>query len=155
MSTISFRAQDGPLGALLAERARPDGLSPSLVAKRDLGRYYAILANSAAELKEAIRGEDEAHLVLDALNGLWLLDDFSLGMAWAEVAEHISLNDAADKWGLNEESASSLVERLRRLSPGARAALLDATEAWWHDDSDSSPIEKLRRAGLVGGPDAP
>lgn len=149
MTTITFRAERGPLGALITGRTR-DGLSASLVAKRDLGRYYAVLANSRGEVQEAIGGVCQAHLVLDALNGSWLGDDPSLGMAWAEVADHIGLNDAAAVWGITDDEASRLVTRLRTLSPGGRACLLDAVESWWHQDEDQDDAEaRLRVVGLI------
>lgn len=147
MTKVSFRAQ-GPLGALLEARAR-DGQSTSVVARRDLGRYHAILAGSQGEVQEAIGGDRQAHLVLDALNGAWLGDDLSLGLAWAEVDDHIRLNAAAQTWDLTDYEAASLVERLRILSPGGRATLLDAVERWWHLDDSDDPLERLRNVGLA------
>lgn len=146
---LRIRVQQGPLGALLDARTRDD-LSASLVAKRDLERYYTVLANSVREVQAALGGEKGACLVCDALNGVWLTEASAVGLAWAEVADHIRLNGAAEKWGLTEDEAADLVERLRDLSPGATATLVDAVERWWHDAPAGDDREEwLRRAGLI------
>lgn len=147
---IAFRATRGPLWAPITVRAR-DGLSPSLAAKRDLERYYGVVAASMPEVRAALGGEAGANLVCDALNGIWLGDSPSVGLAWAEIAEHVRLNDAAAIWGMPRDAADDLVQRVRHLSPGATAALVDAVETWWHDESGDDAVVVLARVGLIEG----
>ncbi len=144
MSVVQFRTTAGALGSLLDARAR-DGQSPAAVAKRDLERFYTLLARSMHEVRAALGGEAGAVVVCHALNGVWLADN--VGPIWAEVADHLRLVGADSE--LVGEEGDALVLRLRDMSPGAAAALADAVELWWHDEPAADRAEGLRRRGLI------
>lgn len=125
----------------LQPRATEDN-SAGLVAKRDLGRYYDVLAR---ELKLAAatltRGEKLA--LCDLSNGtLW--DSTSIGFLWAEVADTSPAQLA--QWKINQ---AALVEKLRALTPTQTLALVDALERWWLLDNVTDHDESLAAVGLA------
>lgn len=149
--TVQFRAAPDLLDEIRARKqdpAAPDGDQVRLM----LARYLAVLA---AELRATPFSAEEAALVCDALNGVWM-HDYSLGSPelvlrswWMEIEDHIRLNDAARKWGVADPAV--LVAKCRAMSPGASAALLDAVARWWHRDApegESIP-ESLHAVGLI------
>ncbi len=116
--SITFRA-DRDLRAALDARARDR--SPQLVARRDLARWYAFLAERLARVRLT---RAEAHLLLDLTNGT-LFEPFT-ALLWIEVA------DAEDtyftRWGVDR---AALVGTLRALDVGAVLAIQDALERFW------------------------
>lgn len=119
------------------------------VVRRDIQRYYAVID---AELQRLRLTAEEAGLICDALNGYASLaedPDIARRSWWINVEDHISLNDADKKWGVSDPAV--LVAKLRALSPGASAAVLDAVERWWlRDGPEGETIpESLQAVGLI------
>mgnify|MGYP005836664335 CR=1 FL=1 len=136
---VQFRAGD-----LLPEiEARAGRLSIGLTARRDLERYYALLD---AELARLELSEAEAGLVMDALNGT-LFEPHGLGQLWAEVAVAIHYGDLGTKHGVD---TAALIDKLRSLTPGQAAAMVDAAARFWQSPNPTG--EALRRVGLVREP---
>jgi hypothetical protein len=100
-------------------------MGPGPVARRDLERYYACVTDA---LRRLALNKAEAFLVMDALNGVFFADD-TWRFVWAEVADHIRLNDAATHFGVADPDG--LVRRLRDGGLIAAAALTDAAERFW------------------------
>lgn len=143
---IAFRAAD-PLQQQLAARTdHPDAAgTPGLVARRDLERYYTVLADSLARLDLTL---GQACLLMDALNGTWM-DTSSYRLLWAEVDDSIREENLAGKWSVD---GAQLVERLRSLSPGEQMAMVDAAERFWllvERGATGDREELLRKVGLL------
>lgn len=139
---VQFRA-----GRLLAAlEARTNGASVGSVAKRDLERYYQLLAGELAELSRdpaKALDEAEASLIIDACNG-WLVEPHTYTLLWAQVADAISLDGLDRKWDVN---ADRLIAKLRSYTPGQTLAVIDAADRYWTLDGEH--VERLRAVGLV------
>lgn len=84
-------------------------------------------------------------LIFDALNGAWMREPASqLAFLWAEVTDHIRLNDAATKWGCSPDLGAR-VEALPRV---AMIALADAAERFWCHPEAGTSRETI--AAIVG-----
>lgn len=115
--------------------------------RRDVERYYVVITE---ELRRLSLSAEESALICDALNGYWASDPaLAMRAWWADVEDHIALNDAAEKWGVLQPAV--LVAKLRALSPGASMAVLDAVERWWKRDRSTgeSIPESLHAVGLI------
>ena len=138
-----------------AQFARKD--SAGLIARRDLGRYYALLESELAALELT---EAEASLIADANNGLGslalaLTDDASPRCAgvggWlratllANVSDSVALNRYDEKHGLTEQQATDLLQRMRRWTPGQVLAVADAVERFWAQPETTT----VQSVGLV------
>jgi len=106
-----------------------DGLSSRVAAIVD--RYRQIVwAPGACERWT----RPEWLLVLDACNGWasWAeAGETLMTSIWAEVADHVRLNDAAAKWGLSAEQAEALAADLRSLTAAGTMAVLERVERFW------------------------
>ena len=119
---LNFRA--GTLEPALRERANVEGATLSATAKRDLGRYYAVMAS---ELTLATFTEAEWNLIREVCSGTaW--DESSYNYLWAEIEDGCRLDNLAEKW---EVDGASLVKRVRALGAAGAMAIIDATERWW------------------------
>lgn len=142
---VSFRVDDR-LARQLAERARGDE-SVSLVARRQLERFHALLDDSLADAREALAlTPSEAGFLAAIANGVfWELS--SARLVWAEV---LDADDAlAAEWGVDK---AALAERLRALSVAQRLAVIDALERWWARGGDGDHdglVEGLSAVGLL------
>lgn len=138
LSKIQFRA--GDLAAPLAQRGEREGAGN--IARRDLGRYYALLARelAAVQLTEA-----EASLLCDAGNGT-LFEPSSIPLLWAEVDDAIRGDGLDRKWGVD---GPALVAKLRALTPGQHYAVVDAIERFWQPGHVEDLSAQLRAVGLV------
>ncbi len=128
----------------LTARVGPDAPTSGLI-RRDLERYYAVLADS---LRTLTLTEAEASALVDALNGT-LLEPHTYRFLWADVED--SLPELAEKWGID---GPALVRKLRGLSPGAAMAAADAVEQFWTrvsrgEAKGESHADRLRAVGLV------
>lgn len=153
---IQFRSVE--LEPELAKRQSHLYATPGHVARRDLERYYHLLA---AELRQVRLTEAEACLICDALNGTIMIDSGSISMLWAEIDDAIRLDGLDTKWGVTRESygfhGSSedtihpFVNKLRNLTATQTAAVVDAVERWWsRDDLNERPLsETLCEVGLI------
>lgn len=113
--------------AVLAEIERREEGNVSAVFNRSLERYFALLSRSLARWREQL-SDDECALIIDATNGTMFADTFSLGYLAAEVADAISMDGLADKWGVD---GPALVEKLGASGIMGQTALIDASERWW------------------------
>ena len=140
---IKFRAKE-TLKEELEARAMPDeALSPSLVAQRDLERYYALLPRVLPTFSEA-----EAYLIVDALNGS-LCPSELIHVHWMTIEDAILLDHLDQKWNLD---GKQFLARLHQFSPFELIAIRDAAERFWHIVSrkDHPPSDEvLRQVGLV------
>jgi hypothetical protein len=140
---VQFRVA-GEVGDHLRRRA--SGRPLGGIARRDLERYYALLAQS---LRRIALSQDEASLIAVACNGvLWTPQ--TVDLIWAEVDEAIRADRLDQQWGVD---GPALVDLLRALGPAERLALVDAVEHLWTlvGQGDPRPLPELLRAvGLVG-----
>ncbi len=142
---VAFRA--GLQEEALAARIRPgvpaDDLPGqySMVARRDLERYYALLERELAQLHLS---EGEALLLCDAGNGL-LSEPQTMQLLWAQVDDAIRLEGLDRKWDVD---GPALVAQLRALTPGQAFAVTDAIERFW-TSADADSRDTVRAVGLV------
>lgn len=119
----------GQLASDVEKRVEQDSERPGVM-RRDLGRYYEAIERAMPSFTE-----DEATLLVNALNGTRHADPAGIALLWAEVAD----DDPA------------LAQRLRRLSYIECAAVVDAVERFWigpyHQEGPIGP--RLREVGLV------
>lgn len=120
---ISFR--DSEIEAIAALRGGEDR-SPSMVARTDLERYYALLQDAEAELNFDV---DELNCIYDVFNGTWF------EATSAEPGLRFGLEDAftltpgyAEKWGVD---GKALIAKVRELSPLQSWALVTKIERFW------------------------
>lgn len=132
---ITFRSGGDWLDGQIQKREV--GSSPSLVARRDLGRYYQALSRA---LKEVDLTEAEASAICDANNGsFWTEDHVPDSMLWANVADSIGLGE---KWGIDREE---LVKKIRVWPQIQRLAVIDAVERFWAECQTAT----VQSVGLV------
>jgi len=144
---VTFRCPPDLLDAI-RERRRAEEADGE-VARRDVERYYATLS---AELARLNLSAEEAALICDSLNGFASREtdpDLLSRAWWINVEDHVRINDADRKWGV--EKPAVLVAKLRALSPGASMAILDAVERWWMRDRATGETipESLLAVGLI------
>lgn len=134
---IGFRA--GDLEPQLQARAGQGG-SLGLTARRDLERYYALLARELPTFTES-----EAMLLCDVMNGT-LTEPHTASLLWANVSD--ALEDGyAEKWHVD---GLALVARLRHLSPIQAMAVCDACERFWHLVASGDARSNAERVRVVG-----
>jgi hypothetical protein len=116
-------APDGKVGRSLLERASPE-MSPSVVALRDLGRYYALLEAARRRLKGRFSAR-ELEALAYALQGVALVEvPELLYLAPATVAESVEHEDLCAMAGI--EDCQGFLERVRGLELAEVWALVDA-----------------------------
>lgn len=112
--------------------------------RRDLQRYHVVVRDSLRRLK--LDGLD-AHMLVHAL----LLTELrvnSYRYLWDEVEHYLAENRGCFKvW--TEESATSLVRRLKQLHPGDAMAILDAVEVFWQYDLRDGWQSAMIECGLT------
>jgi hypothetical protein len=121
------------LSISLDERLLPEldarGEERSAVLSRDLARYYALLREARAQLRERLT-PGELSAVIDVLNGHLFSPDILRGIEiWANVEDGCRLDGLDRKW---EIDGAALVEKLKGLSLPEVHTLADATERFWH-----------------------
>ena len=137
-SAIFFRG--GPVEKALRER----GESAGLVAKRDLERYYEVLAG---ELLTVQFTPFEASRIVEACHPGRVSCGYQL--LWAHIENWISLK------GLDIQLGSyrgPLPERIRSLTAGQTMAVIDAAERFWvvsGSQTTGDTDESLRAVGLL------
>lgn len=102
------------------------------IAKREIGRYYAVLADSLLRTHFTLT---EAEAVAVALQDF---DPASIRYLWAEVEDRYRAKDEAEKTdepppfgNLPTLDVSALVNKLRNLTLAQAYAVLDAAERYW------------------------
>lgn len=134
--------------ALAARTSVESQAARSQTAKRDLDRYYALLARSLPTFSQP-----EASILCDVANGT-LFEPHTMMLLWANVAD-AEQDGIAQKWQITAEQFAAFVARLRRLSYAECVAVVDACERAWHLMSVSEPQMPLREVlvavGLIQG----
>ena len=137
---IQFRCPP-ELHASLSERTR-EGVSESDTARTDLARYYELIRYALADLDLA---EAEAHLICDALNGVWLADITTPSQAKSHVCigveDAIRLNAAAKKWCVDGDK---ILAMLRSLDDWHTMALMDAVSRFWRGEQTVQSVGLVR-----------
>lgn len=137
---IKFRPGAGSnLETALTERVdvQSDG-AYSQVAKRDLERYYALLAKSLPQFSE-----DEALVLAQTLNGAMNRPE-TIHLLYAEVSSNPDVVD--------EELDAEFIARLKSLDRFSCMAIADAVERFWSGAYFQLEVrERLKKAGLVKG----
>jgi hypothetical protein len=114
--------------------ARDARANHSLVAQRDLARYYVLLAREMAHLK--IEKED-LQTIAKAVRGRTL-----------------DANDADLLWGAVADHDPNLARRLRELTPGQAMSLVDAAERFQLGRASGLGPAKSAEAALEQAPES-
>lgn len=115
----------------------------ALETERDIQRYRRLLAD---ELQRLALTEDEALLICDALNGVWV-DESSYRLVGTEILDAIQHDNLHIKWQVAD---LALAKRLAEATPGQSLALVDAVERFWREAEDVDDTRELvRRVGLA------
>lgn len=156
---VNIRLDEATAREVDARAGEVRGTGASSICRRDLDRYYTVLRDSRRQLAGVITREEWC-LIMDACNGLLVMDAAAYQLTWAEVADAIHLarqkserHGLADstyeaKWGLTTEAADDLVRRLRAMSPGHAMAVVDAIEQFWARCAED-PDATLLDLGLI------
>lgn len=137
---ISYRAPDNLLADIAARCDSVGGESRSLVAQRDLGRYYALLERARRELragagKVACFTPEELALICDACNGTWF-EPPMFGALLLGVSDAIKLDRLDAKWGVD---SGMLLDKLEALDALEEWAVIDAVERFWSNPERGEP----------------
>ncbi len=123
---ISFK--DSQLERVCGDRADND-TSPSLVAKRDLERYYLLLNHAESELSFT---SAEYSAIYDCCNGTMFEPAHLQPGVVFNVQDALLRQGFATKHGIDGDA---LVVKLRSLTPVQSWALVDKIERFWRQDS--------------------
>ena len=140
---IVFRI-DERLAAKIADRAERHG-GVNFAARIHLERYYYLLAAELRTLRGRF-GLGELGLLADVANG-WLVEPHTIPSLHYLAEDGIALDRLDTKWQL--EDPAGLIEKLRGLSYGQAAALVDALERWWAQPAPAASAEGFAAVGLV------
>jgi hypothetical protein len=139
-------APDGKVGRNLLERANPE-MSPSTVALRDLGRYYALLEAARRRLKGRFSAR-ELEALAYALQGMALVEvPELLYLAPATVAESVEHEDLCAMAGI--EDCQGFLERAKALELAEVWALVDAVGQYLSLPDRERGEEGWKRVGLL------
>jgi hypothetical protein len=137
---IEFRSGD-LLPKLEARVGGPRATSENVAAKRDLKRYYDLLAEALPALRRP-----QALLICEALNGTLFLETASparqLSYELHDVPPALYEKHKVDK--------KTLVNRVADLSPAEALAVIDAVERFWNGTSEGLTVTDV---GLCGPPE--
>jgi|WetSurMetagenome_2_1015567.scaffolds.fasta_scaffold318848_2 hypothetical protein len=106
-----------------------------------LSRYFEMLRRERAALRIQFSGPELA-LLCDVLNGS-LMQSYSIPLLYAEVEDSVP-DGYAEKWQVD---GPALAAKLRSLSYGQTAALVDAVERWWSGSysGERPPFDEILR----------
>ncbi len=137
-------APDGRVGRSLLERAGPE-MSPSVVALRDLERYYALLEAARRRLKGRF-SLPELEALAYALQGMALVEvPDLLYLAPATVEESVRHEDLCAMAGV--EDCRGFLERVKALELSEVWALVDAVGRYLSGEERGE--EAWKRLGLL------
>jgi hypothetical protein len=132
------------VGRALLERSTPE-MSPSVVALRDLERYYALLEAARRRLKGRF-ALPELEALAYALQGMALIEVAELlYLAPVTVAESVRYEDLCPTAGI--EDCQGFLERVRGLELAEVWALLDAIGRYLSGEERGE--EGWKRLGLL------
>jgi hypothetical protein len=128
------------------ERSTPE-MSPSVVALRDLGRYYALLEAAKRKLKGRFSAR-ELEALAYALQGMALVEvPGLLYLAPATVEESVRHEDLCAMAGI--EDCRGFLERVRGLELAEVWALVDAVGRYLSLSDGERGEEGWKRLGLL------
>ena len=120
--------------------ARADGNSLGAIAGRELERYAFGLTSARREMRGLFTPKELCFLA-DMANGtLW--EPFSISLIGEEAAD--AMPELGPKWAVGSE----LLSKLRGLTYGQKAALVDAIERFWNSPDAGSPADPATWAKL-------
>jgi len=139
-------APDGKVGRSLLDRANPE-MSPSVVAVRDLGRYYALLEAARRRVRGRFSpGELEA--LAYALQGMALIEvPELLYLAPATVAESVEHENLCAMAEI--EDCQGFLERVKGLELAEVWALVDAVGRYLSLPDGERGEKGWKRVGLL------
>lgn len=118
--------------------ARAGNWDPEWALRRDMARYYALIARGRAEARAAVSRE-EIRAIADVLNGI-LHEPWSMPLLPHEIEEALQHENLAARHGVD---GNTLVEKLTHLSAGATWALIDACERFWNQVGDGNQPDPM------------
>jgi hypothetical protein len=137
-------APDGKVGRSLLERVNPE-MSPSVVALRDLERYYALLETARRRLKGRFSPR-ELEALAYALQGMALVEvPELLYLAPATVEDSVRYEDLCAMTGI--EDCQGFLERVKALELAEVWALVDAVGRYLSNEERGE--EAWRKLGLL------
>lgn len=119
---ISFR--DSEIEAR-AEQRSDARASASVIARRDLERYYTLLSFAESELKFEL---NELKLIYDICNGISFEPAMLDPMILANIEDAFCHANYAEKWSVDKDA---LLAKLRALTPLQSWALVTRVEKFW------------------------
>lgn len=144
---IVFRV-DPRLAAQVVARAERHG-GANDAARTHLERYYYLLSEELRSLRGRF-ALGELSLMADVING-WAVEPHTIPLLYAEVEDGILLDALAKKWTVTAPEA--LVQKLKNLTYGQSAALIDALERWWSQPAPAVTAEGFAAVGLIPAPE--
>jgi hypothetical protein len=139
-------APEGKVGQNLLERVNPE-MSPSVVAIRDLGRYYALLEAARRRLKGRFSAR-ELEALAYALQGMALVEvPELLYLAPATVEDSVRYEDLCAMAGI--EDCQGFLERVKALELAEVWALVDAVGRYLSLPNGERGEEGWKRLGLL------
>ena len=144
---LSFRIDDRLALQVMARAERHGGAN--YAARTHLERYYYLLADELRTLRGRF-SLAELSLLADVVNG-WLVAPHTIPLLYINVEDGVALERLDKKWSIQDPAG--LVQKLRPLSYGQAAALIDALERWWSQPSPSGTAEGFAAVGLVPAPE--
>lgn len=118
------------------------GEARSTTISQDLGRYYRLLADARARLRQLLTPNEIAAIV-DIQNGHWYQQRLDAMEIVANVEDGCRLDGLDAKW---EIDGKALVAKLEALDLLAVHALADATIRFWHAVGDGDHSRDPKRA---------
>lgn len=120
MKQTTLRIEDD----LYSQVAQRGEFAPT--ARRDLERYYTLLAYARKSLFETFTAA-ELSLMCDSCNGT-LFEAWSMRLLSANIEDSILLDGIDKKWQVD---AKALLEKLALINDAQTFALVDAMERFW------------------------
>jgi hypothetical protein len=139
-------APDGKVGRALLEKSTPE-MSPSVVALRDLERYYALLEAARRRLKGRF-SLPELEALAYALQGMALIEvPELLYLAPATVEDSVRYEDLCPMAGI--EDCQGFLERVKGLELAEVWALVDAIGRYLSFPGEERGEGGWKRLGLL------
>lgn len=120
------------------------------VVARDLACYYAFLAAELRPIATTLTLK-QALLIVDAVNGLYLGDQFAKAHRLADEVAKLIVMGSPEIWVAD---GRTLLRMINRWNVGQRLAVIDAAERFWalSDETAGRYEDDLRKVGLLPSP---
>ena len=145
---IQFRAVETMAQQLQGRTEVHEPGAVSETARRDLNRYYLLLATTLAGINLSY---EETMLIVDALNGYRMTPELPQLLAH-QVKDAIQMDGLDQKLGVDQ---STLMWKLETLLPAECLAITDAVERWWVSTMQTPDLthrDRCIRVGLIRPP---